>query len=155
MFCEGIGNNPRVKIIDFGLAFYMKDSNKMFCKKVQAISYRAPEVCFLKSLGYGLDLWALGCIMPEIVTGVKLFDAADEEQLVCQMIHMLHVPECILPTFQKQRIQKYETKLSTGWLRFLVCYLFCLLILLLYFFCCEFLYLPFRQDVRYIIQTPC
>lgn len=114
MFCAGIGNNHLVKIIDFGWAFYKKDAHTMYFKKIQAIPYRAPEVCFQGSLDHGLDLWALGCILPEIVTGVKLFDVAEEELLVKLIIRTLSVPEFILSNFQgKMRIE--ETKLSIGW----------------------------------------
>lgn len=148
MFNEGFGNNLLVKIIDFGWAFHIKNSHKVFCKKIQAIPYRAPEVCFQKNLDYGLDLWALGCIMPEIVTGVKLFDTADEELLVNQMIHMLSVPEFLLPTLQNRQIKKCETEFSIGWLRFNVCYFIFIIYCNLNFFFLKFHYLLFDEVQR-------
>lgn len=121
MFCAGIGNNHLVKIIDFGWAFYMKDAHTMYYKKIQAIPYRAPEVCFQGSLDHGLDLWALGCIMPEIITGVKLFDVAQEELLVKLIIRTLSVPEFLLSKCQEQ-MSINEIKLSNGWHMFEVSY---------------------------------
>lgn len=122
MFCEGNGNNHLIKIIDFGWAFNIMNLHTMECSKFQAIPYRAPEVCFQKSLDYGLDLWSLGCIMPEIVTGVKLFDVIDEEHLIKLIIRMLSVPDVLTPKFN-DLINSNETKPSCGWLQFLVCFI--------------------------------
>ncbi|XP_025208057.1 homeodomain-interacting protein kinase 3-like [Melanaphis sacchari] len=115
MFCSEIGNNLLVKIIDFGWAFDMKNVHTMYHKKIQAIPYRAPEVCFQGSLDHGLDMWALGCIMPEIVTGVKLFDVSEEELLIKMIIRTLSVPKSFISHLQTD-IQ--ETKLTLGWIQF-------------------------------------
>lgn len=119
MFCSGTVNNHRVKIIDFGWAFYAKDAHTMYNQKIQAIPYRASEVCFRGRLGHGLDLWSLGCIMPEIITGVKLFDVTKEEQLVKLFIRTLDVPDFLISISERQRV-KEEIKLSIGWIRFQV-----------------------------------
>lgn len=119
MFCAGIGNNHLVKIIDFGWAFHIKDAHAMHCIKMQAIPYRAPEVCFRGNPDHGLDLWALGCIMPEIITGSILFDVHTEELLVKLVIHTLYVPDSLLSILQaKHNVD--EIKLSIGWIQFQV-----------------------------------
>ncbi|XP_060854612.1 homeodomain-interacting protein kinase 3-like [Rhopalosiphum padi] len=115
MFCSGTGDNFLVKIIDFGWAFDMKNAHTMYHKQIQAIPYRAPEVCFQGSLDHGLDMWALGCIMPEIVTGVRLFDVAEEELLIKMIIRTRPVPKFMVSDLQTD-VQ--ETELTVGWIQF-------------------------------------
>lgn len=119
MFCSGTKNNHRVKIIDFGWAFYAKDAHTMHNKKIQAIPYRAPEVCYQGNLDHSLDVWSLGCIMPEIVTGAKLFDNPKEEQLVQFFIRLLDVPDFFVSPSERQRVRD-KVKPSVGWIRFQV-----------------------------------
>lgn len=124
MFCSGLGNNHLVKIIDFGWAFRAKDAPTMRKKKFQAVPYRAPEVCWRGTVGHGLDVWALGCIMPEIVTGVKLFEAANERQLAALIVRALGVHEA--PPME--RLARHPIScdgdrtaaLTDGWIRFRV-----------------------------------
>ncbi len=50
--------------------------------------YRAPEVVLATGdevLGHKIDTWALGCIIVQILTGLVLFPASDEEDLVAMM----------------------------------------------------------------------
>lgn len=119
MFCAGMGNNHLVKIIDFGWAFYRKDAHTMLYKKIQAIPYRAPEVCFLNNFDFGLDLWALGCIMPEIVTGFKLFDVVNEDILVKLIIETLTVPN-VIRTNLENLIKRNKDNPSFGCLQYQV-----------------------------------
>ncbi|XP_050432348.1 homeodomain-interacting protein kinase 2-like [Adelges cooleyi] len=116
MFCASICNNYLVKIIDFGWAFQMKDAKKMLFKKLQALSYRAPEVCFCGQLDHALDIWALGCIMPEIVTGVKLFEVTDEEHLMRVITTVLPVPDYLSSDTPDRNFHAHQ--LSRGWQRF-------------------------------------
>lgn len=121
MFCSGPNNSPSVKIIDFGWAFRAKDAFAMHKKKFQAVPYRAPEVCFgAGGLGHGLDVWALGCIMPEIVTGVKLFGAADEERLIGLMVRALRVPDSLKAHPAARLSSGDAVPLTVGWTRFRV-----------------------------------
>lgn len=117
MFNSGTGNNILVKIIDFGWAFDMKNVHTMYQKEIQAIPYRAPEVCFQGRLDHGLDMWALGCIMPEIVTGVKLFDVEEEELLVKMIIRTRPMPNYLVTDLPADIL---ETELTVGWIQFQV-----------------------------------
>jgi serine/threonine protein kinase len=49
--------------------------------------YRAPEVVLATDdvLGHKIDVWALGCIVVQMLTGLVLFPASDEEDLVGMM----------------------------------------------------------------------
>ncbi|XP_003246296.1 homeodomain-interacting protein kinase 2 [Acyrthosiphon pisum] len=115
MFTSWTKTDLQVKIIDFGWAFDMKNVHTMYQKQIQAIPYRAPEVCFQGSLDHGLDMWALGCIMPEIVTGVKLFDVDEEELLIKMIIRTRPVPEYLISNYPTNF---YDTKLPVGWIQF-------------------------------------
>ncbi|XP_027846194.1 homeodomain-interacting protein kinase 3-like [Aphis gossypii] len=115
MFCAGTAHNLMVKIIDFGCAFDIKKVETMHHKQIQAIPYRAPEVCFRSNLDHGLDIWALGCIMPEIVTGVKLFGVAEEELLIKMILRTRPVPKSLISNLP---IDSQETNLTSGWIEF-------------------------------------
>ena len=68
-----------VKIADFGLAKLIT-SQPPFTEYVSTRWYRSPEL-ILKSSNYGagLDIWALGCIMAELLCGGKpLFPGKNE-----------------------------------------------------------------------------
>lgn len=68
-----------VKIADFGLAKNMT-SQPPFTEYVSTRWYRSPEL-ILKSSNYGagLDIWALGCIMAELLcAGKPLFPGKNE-----------------------------------------------------------------------------
>ncbi len=61
----------RVKVVDMGNACW---THKHFTEVIQTRQYRAPEV--LISAGYDTpaDMWSLGCIIFELLTGDLMFD---------------------------------------------------------------------------------
>ena len=60
-----------IKICDFGTAHYTTDKSNF---NVGTIDYSAPECIIGLPYGCGIDIWATGCILFEILTGVCLFD---------------------------------------------------------------------------------
>ena len=60
-----------IKICDFGTAHYTTDKCNF---NVGTIDYSAPECIIGLPYGCGIDIWATGCILFEILTGVCLFD---------------------------------------------------------------------------------
>mgnify|MGYP003341104859 CR=1 FL=1 len=70
---EDILVGKKVKIADFGLAREIR-SIPPYTEYVSTRYYRAPE-CLLKFSNYNspIDIWALGCIMAEMITGKPLF----------------------------------------------------------------------------------
>ncbi|RTG88152.1 dual specificity tyrosine-phosphorylation-regulated kinase 2/3/4, partial [Schistosoma bovis] len=53
---------------------------------IQSRFYRAPEIILGISYGPPIDMWSLGCILPELYTGRPLFPGENEnEQLACIM----------------------------------------------------------------------
>lgn len=60
----------KVKVIDFGSASFL---DHQFYDLLQTKPYRAPEICFGCSFDFSADMWSLGCIIYELLTGKVLF----------------------------------------------------------------------------------
>ena len=59
-----------VKVIDFGSSCFTTDQLSSY---VQSRSYRAPEVILGLPYGQKVDVWSLGCILAELLSGYVLF----------------------------------------------------------------------------------
>jgi len=63
--------NPHIKITDFG--FYC-NNNEKFNESFGTRYYQAPEILLMSDCTNRVDVWALGCMLYELVTGNILFD---------------------------------------------------------------------------------
>lgn len=63
-----------IKISDFGLTIHPSYNLK---KEVQTCYYQSPEILLGLSYDSSCDIWAIGCMMYEFLTGNILFDAYD------------------------------------------------------------------------------
>ena len=61
---------PKIKIIDLGSSCFKHDRLATY---VQSRSYRAPEVILKAGYDGRIDVWSLGAILVELVTGNVLF----------------------------------------------------------------------------------
>ncbi|XP_053974421.1 dual specificity tyrosine-phosphorylation-regulated kinase 2-like [Hylaeus volcanicus] len=78
-----------IKVIDFGSSCY---ENQRVYTYIQSRFYRAPEVILGAKYGMPIDMWSLGCIIVELVTGFPLLPGEDEaDQLAC-IIELLGMP---------------------------------------------------------------
>ena len=59
----------QVKVIDMGSSCFTSDHLSSY---VQSRSYRAPEVILGLPYGQKVDLWSLGCILAELLSGAVL-----------------------------------------------------------------------------------
>ena len=66
-----INKNINVKISDFGNACFKQ---KHYSSEIQTRQYRAPEVILGINYNESVDIWSLGCIIFELITGEYLFD---------------------------------------------------------------------------------
>jgi serine/threonine protein kinase len=66
-------NLPHVKIIDFGLAGFCNNYDSK-TKGLVTIEFRPPEVCANSYYNEKIDVWSVGCIVYECLTGDLLFD---------------------------------------------------------------------------------
>lgn len=63
-----------LKIGDFGLAKFYGSPNKVYTHQVVTRWYRCPELLFgARKYGTGVDIWATGCIMAELLLRVPFF----------------------------------------------------------------------------------
>ena len=70
------------KVADFGTACY---TDQQIFSYIQSRYYRAPEVLYGMRYGPPIDMWSLGCVVYELLSGEPLYPADDEEEL-SQMI---------------------------------------------------------------------
>eukprot|EP00002_Diphylleia_rotans_P006193 TRINITY_DN1551_c0_g2_i3.p1 TRINITY_DN1551_c0_g2~~TRINITY_DN1551_c0_g2_i3.p1 ORF type:complete len:566 (-),score=132.88 TRINITY_DN1551_c0_g2_i3:561-2258(-) len=73
----------QVKLIDFGSSCFLNDHHTSY---VQSRSYRAPEVILGCPYGRKIDMWSLGCILPELYTGNVLLQNNSIQALLARMI---------------------------------------------------------------------
>ena len=66
--------------------------------------YRAPEVTLGKQYDFSVDMWSLGCVVFELITGRPLFPAVDENHLIELYTETLGVvPDTILLDSPKRK----------------------------------------------------
>ena len=75
--------HSEIKVIDFGSSCFEKEKVYTY---IQSRFYRSPEVILGMNYGIPIDMWSLGCIMAELLTGYPIFPGENEsEQLACIM----------------------------------------------------------------------
>ena len=63
-----------LKICDFGQARTLSENEYNLTEYVSTRWYRAPELLVgCKNYDKSIDIWALGCMMPELICGRPLF----------------------------------------------------------------------------------
>lgn len=69
-----ISANGVLKLADFGLARFQGSGDKKMSSKVVTSWYKAPELLFgAFQYSFGIDMWAMGCVMAELVLRTPLF----------------------------------------------------------------------------------
>lgn len=79
-----------VKIIDFGSSCY--ESEKVYTY-IQSRFYRSPEVILGMVYNQRIDMWSLGCIIAELLTGHPLFMGENEQEQIACIMEIFGVPE--------------------------------------------------------------
>lgn len=94
-----------IKVIDFGSSCF---ENERVHTYIQSRFYRSPETILCAKYGLAIDMWSLGCIMAELVTGHPLLPGEDEgDQLAC-MIELIGMPPAsLLQQARSSRIKQF------------------------------------------------
>lgn len=88
-----------MQVIDFGSSCY---ENQRVYTYIQSRFYRAPEVILGAKYGRAIDMWSLGCILAELLSGHALFPGENEaDQLSC-IIEVIGMPPKLLLTNSKR-----------------------------------------------------
>jgi len=92
-----------LKIADFGLARTHGLPPVNMTPRVVTLWYRAPELLFgSKTHDAGIDMWATGCILAELLAHKPLFPGKSEMEMIEMIIEMLGSPsEAIWPGFSQ------------------------------------------------------
>lgn len=118
-----INNKGELKIADFGLSriFYEFTKIKRYTNRVVTRYYRCPEL-LLGETEYGpaVDIWSVGCVFWEIITGDILFTGDNDNDVFTQICKKCGTPNetnwpgvSKLPLFNKIIPQKqYECELD-------------------------------------------
>ena len=67
-----ISFSGKLKLCDFGFAKIVNKS-EFLTEYVSTRWYRAPELLVRSKYGFSVDIWAVGCVMVEMLTGKPLF----------------------------------------------------------------------------------
>lgn len=78
-----------VRVIDFGSACFSHGKVHTY---VQSRYYRAPEIVLGMGYGCAIDMWSLGCILVELITGRPIFAAKNERDLLIYHMEVCGVP---------------------------------------------------------------
>ncbi|XP_054356370.1 cyclin-dependent kinase 20 isoform X3 [Pongo pygmaeus] len=89
-----ISASGQLKIADFGLArVFSPDGSRLYTHQVATRWYRAPELLYgARQYDQGVDLWAVGCIMGELLNGSPLFPGKNDIEQLCYVLRILGTP---------------------------------------------------------------
>ncbi|XP_062105759.1 mitogen-activated protein kinase 20 isoform X2 [Humulus lupulus] len=108
--------NCKLKICDFGLArvaFNDTPTTIFWTDYVATRWYRAPELCgsFFSKYTPAIDIWSIGCIFAEVLTGKPLFPGKNVVHQLDLMTDLLGTPS--LDTISRVRNEKARRYLTT------------------------------------------
>lgn len=85
--------NGVLKIGDFGLAKTFGSPNRMYTHQVVTRWYRCPELLFgAKNYGVGVDMWAVGCILAELLLRVPFLPGESDLGQLSKIFETLGTP---------------------------------------------------------------
>ena len=87
-------NCMNIKISDFGSVLNIKNIN-IKKKHIQTSYYKPPEVILKIYLNEKIDIWALGCLLYEYLTGEILFDPDDYEKIHFIRYHLFLIMQTV------------------------------------------------------------
>ncbi|KAF9896526.1 dual specificity protein kinase kns1, partial [Lobosporangium transversale] len=96
--------DPEIRLIDFGSATFQNEHHSTI---VSTRHYRAPEIILGLGWSYPCDIWSIGCILVEFLTGEALFQTHDNLEHLAMMQAVLGpIPDKLIRASHKSS-QKY------------------------------------------------
>ncbi|HQR34084.1 MAG TPA: bifunctional serine/threonine-protein kinase/formylglycine-generating enzyme family protein [Blastocatellia bacterium] len=90
---ETHGNTERVKVLDFGIAKLREAKSDTFLTQAGTIigtpQYMSPEQCQGQSLDPRSDIYSIGIVLYEMLTGTVPFDGESTLQVVYNQLHLI------------------------------------------------------------------
>jgi serine/threonine-protein kinase SRPK3 len=87
-YYNGNINEINVKLADFGTCQILNNEPLQKYKVIQTRYYRAPEVILRKQYNEKSDIWSIGCLVYELLTGETLFQADETDIYDSDRIHL-------------------------------------------------------------------
>lgn len=84
-----------LKLADFGLSRHVHPDQRNLTANVVSLWYRAPELLMQRnctSYGFGIDLWAVGCVFAELLQGTPLMPGKNDEDQISKISSCLGPP---------------------------------------------------------------
>lgn len=107
-----VPSSSAIKVIDFGSATFEEQYHSNI---VSTRHYRAPEVILGLGWSYPCDMWSIGCIMMELITGDALFQTHENLEHLAMMEQVLGpLPEQLAAKASKV-IGKYFRNNRLNW----------------------------------------
>lgn len=107
--------DPVINIIDFGSAVF---DDEYHSELVSTRHYRAPEIVLGIGWSFPCDMWSLGCILVELVTGEALFNTHENLEHLAMMQKILDqkIPSHMVRRVEKQSVKDFFLKSGSTYL---------------------------------------
>ncbi|CUG93659.1 protein kinase, putative [Bodo saltans] len=96
-----------VKVIDFGSSCFLSDHLSSY---IQSRSYRAPEVILGADYDGRIDVWSVGAILAELVTGDVLFSSETVPEMLARIVAICGKPLPRAMLWEGRHTQDFVTK---------------------------------------------
>lgn len=106
--------NTELRLIDFGGSIFIDNNNHTQNTLIQTRQYRAPEVILNLNWTDIVDIWSIGCILCECVTGSLLFQTHNDNEHIELIQRICQQP---IPSYMiAQAISNYQKHINNEYI---------------------------------------